>query len=186
MATRTLLIFIAATVMIVGIACSGSYEAPEAIASPPPPPTVAVPASVPTTSAAVIISGSRIEISDTSGSVGQIQSVQITVFDARTGISGYSIAVSVADPTVGQITNVSLPDFGLNVVGDLPAASVDITAVDLLGLLEGDIKEVRLATVDIELLKAGTSELLVEILSVDDDDGNIIDTRVVSGRLTVN
>ena len=81
---------------------------------------------------------------------------------------------------------MSLPDFGLNVVGDLPAASVDITAVDLLGLLEGDIKEARLATVDIELLKAGTSELLVEILSVDDDDGNIIDTRVVSGRLTVN
>ena len=134
----------------------------------------------------VIISGSRIEISDASGSVGQVQYVHITVFDARTGISGYAIAVSVAGPTVGQIINVSLPAFGLKLVGDLPAASVDINAVDLQRMLEGNIKEERLATVDIELLKTGTSELLVEILSVDDDEGNIIESRVVSGTLTVN
>jgi len=192
MAKRTLLTFIAATLMIVGLACFGGYEAPEAIASPQPPPTVVVvapapaPVPAPTTSAVVIISGSRIEISDASGSVGQVQSVHITVFDARTGISGYTIAVSVADPTVGQITNVSLPPFGLKLVGDLPAASVDINAVDLQHMLEGNIKEERLATVDIELLKTVTSELLVEILSVDDDEGNIIESRVVSGTLAVN
>jgi hypothetical protein len=57
------------------------------------------------------------------------------IVDAKTGISGYAVAVSVADPTVGQITKVSLPNFRLIMIGVLPAASVDITAVGLPRLL---------------------------------------------------
>ena len=70
-------------------------------------------------------------VANASGSAGEVVAVDISILDAKTGISGYAIVVSVADTTVGMITNVRLPEFGLTIVGDLPAGSVDITAADL-------------------------------------------------------
>ena len=174
---------IATSTMIGAVACFGGADEPATPSSAPP---VIAPAPVPTTPRAATITGSRITIADAIGNVGQVVPVDVAIFEARTGISGYAIAVSVADPSVARITNVSLPEFGLTQVSPLPSSSVDIMAVDLPGLLEGDIDEAWLATLYIEMLKAGTTGLTLELRSIDDDDGNIVMPQLVSGTISVN
>ena len=197
---RIVFTLIAAAVMLSAVACFGGSDdsvTPSSATSPastsPSPPiatpdTLATtpPTAVPTTPPATTITGSRMVVADASGSVGQIVAVDISIHNARTGIAGYAIVVSVVDTSIGRIANVRLPEFGLSIIGDLPAGSVDITAADLPGLLDGDIKEARLATLDIEMLKAGTTELLLELRSVDDDDGNVVIPSLVSGVLSVH
>lgn len=177
---RTFFLLIATTIMLAAVACFGGPDDP----GPPTAPTTAV--VVPTTPPAITVTGSRIQVAEGSGNVGQVVPIPIHIYDAKTGIAGYALVVSVADPSIARISNVSLPDFNLTIVSELPADSVDITAVDLPGLLEGDIKEALLATLDIELLKAGTSDLLLEIRSVDDDDGNAVKPQLMPGKITVN
>lgn len=176
---RTAFILIATFVLLLVAACSGedettSPEVEDAAAS------VAVPPAPPT------ITNSQLAITDASGSVGQVVKARVLLSDAKTGIAGYVIIVSVADPVLARITNVTLPDFGLTAVGELPAGSVEITAADLPGLLEGEIKEARLATLDIELLRKGTTDLLLEIRIMDDDDGNVMIPDLIQGKILVN
>lgn len=181
---RTFLKLTSASLIFGAVACFGGSDAP---ATPPPSsPTVAAPIVVPTTPAVITIPGSRIEITDASGNVGQTVPVQVMIFDAETGISGFIIVVSVADPRVGRITNVEMPKLGIEEFSEVPATSITIMAADIQELLQGDIKEAWLATLDIELLKEGTTELLVDVRQVDDDQGNIVQSEVVFGTLTVN
>ena len=169
--------------MLTVAGCFGGSDEPPTPSSAPP---VTAPVLVPTTPPVTTITGARMTIADATGTVGQVVPVEITIFNAKTGISGYAIVVSVADPSVGQITSVTLPEFGLTQVGALPAGSVDIMAVDLPGLLEGDIAEAWLATLEIEMLKPGVTDLILELRSVDDDDGNVVAPTMQSGTLSVN
>lgn len=186
---RIVFILISTMVTLALAACYGgsgdtfTLRSPDTASASVP---VVAPATVPTTPSATTVTGSRIVVTDASGDVGQVVSVSVVISDAKNGISGYSITVAVADPSIVRITNAKLPDFGLIQVSELPASSVDIMAVDLPGLLEGDIKAAELATLSIELLEAGTTDVFLEIHSLDDDDGNVVMPQLVSGKITVN
>ena len=110
-------------------------------------------------------------------------------------LSGFLVTVAVEDPAVARIVAVEFPDysdpitgFQLSVLlGSLPAASVGIAAVDLAGALAGPFVTKVLATISVELLAVGSTQVdVVAPPLVDDDAGQLVAVTLKSGALTVS
>ncbi len=125
------------------------------------------------------------EIESVSGTVGRKATADITMHEATDGLAGFKLEVSVADPGVARIVGVDLSDFGLSDTSPLPAAMLSITAVDLHRLFEGPFQRETIATLDIELLTPGETEIVLQVLKLDDDRGDAVFAEAVHGRLSV-
>ena len=180
--------------MLIGVACNrGDDEtsAPQSEITPVPPTAtpvtrIQVPIPTPPPVGREASPEARLVVEDVEGSVGDVIPVKISVQDVETGVAGFAIQVSFADPDIARVTDVTLPEFGLSMIGDLPAASVDITAVDLPELIQGAFAEETIVTIEVELRKAGRTEIMLQLRILDDDNGDAIRPEVVNGSLIVN
>ncbi len=132
---------------------------------------------------------------DGQGTVGQILGIDIVLEDMITGVSGFQLPISIQDPGMAQITAVQFPDYSdpvtgfelATVTGVLPGSSITITVVDLSGRLQSPLASTVLATLNVELLGAGSTQIVVsESSRLDDDSGNIITFVTVQGTLTAS
>jgi hypothetical protein len=130
--------------------------------------------------------GTRLEIESVSGTAGRSATVDITMHEATEGLAGFLLEVSVADPGIARIVGVDLSDFGLSETSPLPATVLSISAVDLTGLFEGPFERETIATLDLELLTAGETEIVLQVLKLDDDEGGAVSAEAVHGRLFVS
>ena len=122
--------------------------------------------------------------------------MEISLIDVGNSLSGFLVTVTVEDGAVAQIVAVEFPDYsdpaaGIQLTGileSLPAPSVTIAAVDLGGVtLQGPIDDVVIATVVVELLASGSTEVsVVAPPRIDDDQGNPVSVALMSGTLDVD
>ena len=146
-----------------------------------PAPVVTGSSTFPTTQAV----GTRLEIESVSGPAGQKATVAITMYEATEGLAGFTLEISVADPEIARIVGVDLSDFGLSDTSLLPAAVVSLSAVDLSDVFDGPFERETIATLDLELLAPGETELVLRVLRLDDDNGDAVYAEAVHGRLLV-
>ena len=158
--------------------------------------TGATPWAAVTTGAAPVVTGSstaptpqavgtRLEIESVSGPAGRKATAAITMYEATEGLAGFTLEVSVADPDIARIVGVDLSGFGLSDTSLLPAAVISLSAVDLSDFFDGPFERETIATLDLELLAPGETELVLRVLRLDDDNGDVVSAQAVHGRLLV-
>ncbi|WP_154019998.1 hypothetical protein [Halococcus sediminicola] len=166
----------AATVVMIGLVVASLAVAGVAVSGPLVGQSVAQ-----TQEPATIAAGS------TSTSPGASASVDLTLSTAPEGVSGYDLVVRLADPSVGTITSASVAsEFGL----DRVSVSDDGTTVMLAGVdndenVQPGATDVQLGTVELTGESAGTTQVVVEEVNLDDDDGNAANPGTTPGTLTV-
>lgn len=129
--------------------------------------------------------GTRLEIESVSGPAGSNATAAVTMYEATEGLAGFTLEVSVADPDIARFVGVDLSDFGLSDTSLLPAAVISLSAVDLSDFFDGPFERETIATLDLELLAPGETELVLQVLRLDDDNGDAVSAEAVHGRLSV-
>ena len=96
----------------------------------------------------------------------------MVLYNDTVGMAGFVAQVQIVDSSLAHFTRVNLNDFaplGLTTVGNLPRATVRIGAVDANNRLAGQDTRVVVATLTIELLQAGDTQILLSLDKLDDD-----------------
>ncbi len=130
---------------------------------------------------------SSLTVAAASGSVapGETVSFPIVLSEAPSGLAGYDLTVTLSNPTVARLVGAELPDFGLTSQVLISSSEIRLRAADLIHLTEAGATNITLATLDVEGLKKGKTEIQIEITRLDDDDGYSIEAQVIDGSLTV-
>lgn len=117
--------------------------------------------------------------------VGQETDIQVLLTSAPTGVSGFILDMEIVNPGVAEIVTGVFPNFSLGTSSTLPDASARLQAVDLSQDVNPSPDEVTLANIGVRGLYAGTTEIRIVIVRVDDDNGLPVDPEVQSITLTV-
>jgi hypothetical protein len=118
--------------------------------------------------------------------VGSITTLNVMLSEAPNGLSGYNITVSLSNSGVAEIISVEFPGWAsLNSNGSLPADSVFLKAADLNNQTKSGATNVLLATLTVRGDAQGSSEVRPIINQIDDDNGGLINTNTISGKLDV-
>ncbi|WP_460006997.1 PKD domain-containing protein [Methanogenium cariaci] len=89
---------------------------------------------------------------------------------APAGLSGFNITVSLTEPYVADIVGVSYPPWAIMPVnGSLPADSVYVQAVDLMGSVDSGVTNLTLCNLTIRGDAPGTTNLSITATKIDDD-----------------
>ena len=105
-------------------------------------------------------------------SPGDTTQYTMVMDSAPAGLSGFNISVALTDPSVGEIVDLSYPTWAMMPRNSsLPADSVFVQAVDLERLVEVNATNVTLCTLTFRGDTAGTTNLTITPLKVDDDAG---------------
>lgn len=118
--------------------------------------------------------------------IGSVESLNLYLDQAPSGLSGYNLTLSISDPSVARITGVEFPSWSsLNNSSSLPAGSVQIKAVDLTEKVNAGASDVFLGKVTVESLASGKANLTVFVNRFDDDSENTISVTILEAKLTV-
>ncbi len=121
--------------------------------------------------------------------VGRSVQVPIVLSSAPRGVSGFTIVASLSSPANASIVGVEFPDFGIVEPGEaslVPGPQVRLAAADVEDLVENGATNVVLATLEVEGLAEGTTEVRLVVERMDDDQGGELDlARVVNGVVRV-
>ena len=133
-------------------------------------------------------------VEDGEGAQGDIIPVELALLNVTRAIAGFGLTVSVQDARVARIVSVQFPDYSdpetgfelTSVRANPGSGSVHISAVDLNGTLQASISRHVLATLNLELLRPGETQLFVaDVASLDDLAGNALEPGRVSGVLSI-
>ena len=117
--------------------------------------------------------------------VGQTATLPIALSDAPKGLAGLDIVVTLSNPGVASIVGAELAAFGLTSVDRISAAEVRYRAVDLAGIVEAGAVYATLATLTVYGDKRGSTDVLINVIRLDDEDGNSIGPDVLTGTVSV-
>ena len=102
------------------------------------------------------------------------------------GLSGYQLDFQLTNPAAGQITQVSFPAWAkLNNASSLPAGRVTISAVDLGKAIQDGAAGATLVRVTVEAVAAGTTNVKLQNIRIDDDHGGYINPDTTTAQLVV-
>lgn len=102
------------------------------------------------------------------------------------GMSGYQMDFQLTNPSAGQITRVSFPSWAkLNNVSSLPAGRVTMSAKDIGKAIEDGAGGTNLARITVEAVAAGTSNVKLQNIRIDDDHGGYINPDTATAQLVV-
>lgn len=117
-----------------------------------------------------------------------IVSMALFMSHAPTGLSGYIMNITIRNPAICRITDVAFPAaFPLNSHTPDPVSgdTVRISGVDLADVLVPGDTRILLASIDIEGLAVGTTDVGVVVTQLDDDSGSPIQSLRFPGTVTV-
>ena len=101
-------------------------------------------------------------------------SVPVTLTDIPTGLSGLNVTFAISDPQAAQIVSIAFPAWAaLHDVSPLPAQQVWVRVVDLDRKVNANDKDVPVATLSVQGLKAGSVVLTISPTRVEDDAGKV-------------
>jgi len=117
---------------------------------------------------------------------GSTTTMAISLDVVPAGLSGYNLTISVADPAVAGIVGVSFPGWAMvNQYSALPADTVTIKVLDLSKQVEDGSTNVTLATFTIRGDAVGSSQVLITVNAMDDDDGTVMVPSLSPGLIRV-
>jgi PGF-CTERM protein len=112
--------------------------------------------------------------------------ILVLLDEAPEGLSGYNITVSLSNTEVANITEVTFPDWAaLHDASDLPGDSVTMNAIDLNEEIGLGATSIELGQITIQGIAAGESDIFIEIISMDDDDGLQMSPEIEAGLIVV-
>lgn len=117
--------------------------------------------------------------------IGELVSIPIILSDALNGVSGFDIIVSLSKASVGAIIDADISSMGLAQVTQISSSEIRLKAVDLGGAVESGASNIVLATLTLQGIKRGTTDIQISVTILDDDSGYPITTDIVNGALTV-
>ena len=129
-----------------------------------------------------------LSVADGTGSASQTIQVDIELEQIFDGISGFVIDATVADPAIARIESVTLPVYGIELVVGAPGPSVTIVVADAEGVVDGQVSLIVIATLDVQLLSAGSTQITLTVDQLDSDTGQdlIPGAMLNPGTITVN
>nr|WP_319539398.1 PEGA domain-containing protein [uncultured Methanospirillum sp.] len=133
-------------------------------------------------------SATTIELSGVSISgAGQSASIPITLDAVSSGLAGYKLNAALSTSGVAKITAITMPDWASmkNVDGTLPGESVNLTAVDLSDTIKSGSTNVPVATLTVEGVAAGSTNLVLTVSELTDDSGNAIQFTMAQAGIVV-
>lgn len=114
------------------------------------------------------------------------KTIDIVADSLPLGFSGYALNVSLDNTSVGEILGVNYPSWAiLNSTTALPGDSVTISVVDLDKQVQNGTTNVTLATLTIRGEVAGTCNILLANVHIDDDNGSSVQTTLTNGSFSV-
>ncbi len=134
-----------------------------------------------------------LRVQDGQGASEDAIPIELSLHNATKSIAGFQVTVSVQNRGIARIAEVLFADYGdpktgfalTEVMDELPAQYVTIAAVDLRGVLKGPFSRRVLATLSVELLSPGETQIVASVLHLDDISGEPIDPEEISGTLIV-
>ncbi|WP_319578657.1 hypothetical protein [uncultured Methanospirillum sp.] len=132
-------------------------------------------------------SASTISISPASISgVGMSSTATISLDSADQGLSGYILSVYPVNPQISTINGVTFPDWAtLSDATHGEGATYIIRALDMNEAVGPGAKNVPLATLTLSGVTPGSTQIMIEVKQLDDDNGNAINSPVIPGPVTV-
>jgi len=123
---------------------------------------------------------------DVETGIGSSATTTLILNRAPNGLSGYNLTLSLSDPSIAEIVSVSFPSWAtIYYNSTLPADSVLIKAVDLYDQVGAGATNINLATLTIRGDKEGTTDIIITVTKIDDDNGNPINPSTDPGHLIV-
>lgn len=130
-----------------------------------------------------------IDASDATGGPLGVVNVELRMREVPpAGLAGYTLNATLQDGAVAKITGVSFPtEFPLGTIVPDPVdgPTVQVSAVDLSSVVNGGDFDVLLATLTVELLAAGATEVVLDVTALDDDSGFPVNSATLAGSITV-
>jgi hypothetical protein len=111
---------------------------------------------------------------------------QVILNTAPNGYSGSHILVSVANTSVATIAGVSYPAWCILHTDSTDGYTVSISEADVNAVYEDGSTNIVLATINLNGVAAGTTQLQVSIVECDDDDGFDMGASTSNGTVTVS
>jgi hypothetical protein len=116
---------------------------------------------------------------------GSSVTYEFRVSEVPSGLSGYEMQVKLTNPAAGQITRVSFPSWAkLAKTSPLPSDNVSVSAVDLTKEIGDGASGVGLVSITVTATGAGTSNVKIQGLSIEDDHNGAINADLVTAKLT--
>jgi len=126
-----------------------------------------------------------VDVESAAVSHGETVELAVTASSLPAGLSGARLSVSVSEPGVAEITDVSYDEaFGLTAPPEISddGSTVHLRVTDTERSVQGGM-DVALATLELEGTGTGTTDLVVDVHEMDDEDGDSIDVQARSGLL---
>jgi hypothetical protein len=103
----------------------------------------------------------------------------------QAGLAGYRMQVKVTNPVAGQITAVSFPGWATGPKAThLPSDNVTVSATDLSQQVEDGASGVTLISVTVTATGAGTANIKIQNLTMQDDHNGVFTPDLATARLT--
>jgi hypothetical protein len=145
--------------------------------------TITVNAETPTPGAGPVIS-----VDNAQGNPGEVVQVPVTIDSATNGVSGSTLEITLSDSSVARIDDVELDSAFVSLnsnqddTTDTHALFSGIDADDSVQIGAADI---TLATLHIEGLTEGNTQVQVNVIALDDDEGSAIGADTDDGSISV-
>ncbi len=128
---------------------------------------------------------STLSVQNATLGVGQTATLPLVLSDAPNGLAGMDIVVTLSNPSVASIVAGELPPFGLTSVEQTSTSEIRFRAVDVAGIVEAGAVKAILATLTVQGDKNGSTDVLINIIRLDDEGGSPISPDVLTGTVSV-
>lgn len=133
-----------------------------------------------------ISSGEVVSIAPISIQAGTQGNADITLDSVPAGLSGYRMTVSSDNPAVVTVTGVSFPKWAsLSEAVPGESGSFALSAIDLNSEVEKGAGSITLATLNIQASGAGSAQITMGGVQIDDDSGNPVQAEIKPGMVTI-
>ncbi|MEI7432919.1 MAG: hypothetical protein WCJ93_01570 [Methanomicrobiales archaeon] len=117
---------------------------------------------------------------------GSTVTYELSINTLPAGLSGYQLDFLLTNSAVGNITSVSFPAWAkLGKTSSLPAGRVTISAADIGKSVEDEASGTTLARITVVGVAAGTSNIKLQNIRIDDDHGGYINPDTPTAQLVV-
>jgi hypothetical protein len=125
--------------------------------------------------------------------VGNTTTMNMVLDSAPTGLSGYGVTVSVVNPAIAEITNITVPSWGIPIIGgSFPSTSIQFGTFDWnlflnpgAGHVTNGSTNVLLATLTVRGKSAGSTNLTIVPGEFEDVLYDSFTPTIVPGMVTV-
>lgn len=116
---------------------------------------------------------------------GHTVKVPINLKNVASGVSATSMIIRLANPRVAEIVGADFSNFGLVQVAQVSGSEIHVTASDLADVFGEDQTNHRLGDLTIRGLRRGRTKIDIDLLALDDDNGDAIDPELPNRYLKV-